>query len=147
MLKICTKCNKSKDLDNFDKHIKVKSGYRSICKLCTTEYYKQYYTTNKSNVLLNQKIYKDKTKGLTNNNTATRRARKLQATLKCLTPEDLEAIKEFYIVARWLTEAFEEDFHVDHIIPLNGKTVCGLHVPWNLQILTAKENLEKGISY
>jgi 5-methylcytosine-specific restriction endonuclease McrA len=64
---------------------------------------------------------------------AKRRAIKLRATPKFA---NLKKIREIY-------KNCPKGYHVDHIVPLNNKNVCGLHVEWNLQYLTASANLSK----
>lgn len=76
-------------------------------------------------------------------NNAKRRARQLQATPQWA---DSEKIKEIYEISIAATELMEPT-HVDHIVPLQGKNVCGLHVEYNLQILIARANLSKGNSH
>jgi len=56
---------------------------------------------------------------------------------------DLAAIKIFYREARWLTRRTQLRHHVDHIVPIEGGTVCGLHVQHNLRIITAVSNVRR----
>jgi 5-methylcytosine-specific restriction endonuclease McrA len=48
-----------------------------------------------------------------------------------------------YLEAQRLTKLTGERYVVDHIIPLRSDIVCGLHVPWNLRVMTQEENLKK----
>jgi hypothetical protein len=74
---------------------------------------------------------------------ARRRAAKLNATPKWLTREHLKQIERYYIVAKWVESILNEPIEVDHIVPLQGENVSGLHAPWNLQLLTEEENCSK----
>ena len=60
---------------------------------------------------------------------AKRRARKLRACPDWLTREQVEEINSFYKEAELRKQSSGIVWHVDHIVPLQGKTVCGLHVP------------------
>ena len=81
-----------------------------------------------------------------------RRALQLQATPLWLTEEHLKRIEEVYIEAARLTKETGVKYSVDHIYPLQGIGSIGLHVPWNLRVITFSSNsskknrLPKGVS-
>ena len=75
---------------------------------------------------------------------ARRRAAKLRATPPWLTGEQIKEMVKIYKEAAMIEARTGVQHYVDHIVPLQGKNVSGLHVPWNLQILTADENWSKG---
>ena len=74
---------------------------------------------------------------------AKRRASKLNATPSWLTKEQLAQIEAIYLHAQIWTEVTGVPYHVDHIIPLQGTHVCGLHVPWNLRVMKGEDNVRK----
>lgn len=77
-------------------------------------------------------------------NSAKRRAQLLSATPSWA---DQKAIKVEYALAKWCSQVMDEDYHVDHIVPLKGKNVCGLHVHQNLQVIPASVNQAKRNSF
>lgn len=73
-----------------------------------------------------------------------RKVAKKQRVLPWLTKEHFKQIEEFYTIAKMFQMYTGQEYHVDHIVPLQGKNVSGFHVPWNLQVIPAKQNLSKG---
>ena len=71
---------------------------------------------------------------------ATRRARTRNATPPWLTKEMRAEIKALHAEANALKAKFGVTFDVDHIVPLDGRHVSGLHVPWNMRVITQAEN-------
>lgn len=76
--------------------------------------------------------------------TVNRRTRLTKRTPLWLTDSDRKTIKQMYQKAYKISLTTGIKHHVDHIVPLRGVNVSGLHVPWNLQVLTAVENQSKG---
>ena len=116
---------------------------------------KRYYERNKEAVIARaaarpveekrrlQAQYKDRNVDVVRADTSVRKRRHREATPKWLTPEQKQAMRQLYIQARKLTELTGERYVVDHIVPLRSHEVCGLHVPWNLRVITQEENLKK----
>lgn len=164
-MKICINCKINKQITEFNKNKRFKDGLQYWCRSCTQKYALSVKSSKegKEKELFYAKTYRDRPeiktkksnykkkygktiKGKAKNNAyiAKRHAAKLQATPPWLTKEQFKEIETFYIEAAKRTRETGIDHEVDHIIPLQGKEVRGLPVPWNLQILTKAENCSKG---
>jgi hypothetical protein len=91
-----------------------------------------------------EKLYAKQNPALFAYKTRLRKAAKLQRTPGWLTEDDYWLIKEAYDLAALRTKMFGFKWSVDHIIPLRGKTVSGLHIPSNLQVIPLSQNSSKG---
>lgn len=129
-----------------------------MSKTNSKEYNQQYYQKNKDRLKLKHRLYREKNLSLYRAMTrasqkknpacsaahsAKRRAIKSMCTPKWLTPTHIEQINMFYECSAFYSNLTGTKFQVDHIIPMQGKEVCGLHVPWNLQVITREENISE----
>lgn len=161
-MKLCTKCKAEKDLPLFGKDKSKKSGYSSCCLECSKkasqvrrdidpkrsrEITKNYRTRNSDKEKARYTRYNKENPEVRAHHSAKRRAETLDATPVWLTKEQHDDIKAMYALAKKFERLCNTCYHVDHIVPLAGKDVCGLHVPWNLQLLPAKINMTKGNRY
>ncbi len=97
-------------------------------QMCEPHYMRQYLNDHR------QELYA---------NANARRSRVKQATPPWLTAEDWAKIKSIYRNCAQITLATGIEHHVDHEIPIKGRGVRGLHVPWNLRVITGVENKAK----
>lgn len=114
--------------ENKERILKLNKDYYDKHPEKRKQYYKTYSQKNPAKILALKNKY---------------RTSKLNRTPVWLSKEQLNEIEQFYKKAEIVTKQTGIKHHVDHIVPLQGKDVSGLHVPWNLQVIPATENLKK----
>jgi hypothetical protein len=139
--------SKQDRLDHPDKYKKFSRKYYQDNKEALSSRNREYYYDNLEKARADNAKWKRENRGAVNAYCAKRRAAKINRTPYWLTEGDLFIITEIYDQAQQLTIATGIDHHVDHEYPLQGDIVSGLHIPENLQILLASDNLTKSNSY
>jgi len=154
----CKLCAKQYRKDNAEKIAVRKKKYRQEHSEEIAVYGKGWHQENVERVSTNNKKYREENAekeavrckkyrhenpDKVNARNAKRRAAKKKRVPKWLNKARKAEIVVLYTQARELTKLTGIQFHVDHIVPLQGKTVSGLHIPDNLQVLTEHENCSK----
>jgi hypothetical protein len=148
----CFKCNTRKPLTEFRKRSDSPSGIFYRCTLCVngardkvkkTQSDSDYYKNNADIIKLKVKQYrKDNPEKIAELSARNRATRKQQAP-SWLTQDQKLEIRMIYAERKRVSKETGIPHHVDHIAPIKGETICGLHVPWNLRVITAEENHKK----
>lgn len=124
-----------------------KKLYRAQNSLEHASYMQEWRKVNKDHTQQYGKKYREANKAFVNFLCQKRKIALTNRTPPWLSEDDLWAIQEAYLLAEKRTQLFGFSWHVDHVIPLRGKNVSGLHVPNNLQVIPAIDNLRKTNKY
>ena len=174
--KVCTKCEEEKGVSLFAKSKSRKDGCNNWCKACMSEYRKsynktekakaasresslkhhrenrdrlvedmrEYHAANRDPIRERQKQYYEDNLPYMLQRASVGRGERAKRTVSWANQQMIDA---YYMEARRLEDLTGIKFHVDHIIPLQGELVSGLHVETNLQLLPAHENIGKSNSF
>jgi hypothetical protein len=107
------------------------------------EYMSAYAEKERSRVRAIASKWQQNNKGKVNANTACRHTAKMQRQPSWLTKEDKQYIRCLYQLSAMRSRESGIEWNVDHVVPLQGENVSGLHVPWNLQVIPASDNFKK----
>lgn len=121
-------------------HIAIRGTVDGSCRVCSSLWHKKHPESGRLRTARHKKKYPHKNAA----NQMKRKAAKLRATPAWA---DLHLIELEYELAAWCTKVIGTPYHVDHIIPLQGKLVCGLHVQNNLQVIPAEVNVSKNNTF
>lgn len=143
------KRNKASYLAN-KKRYAIDEQFREYCKAATSKFIKQRRIESVEQRVKDSQAgcnWAKKYKYKANARNLLRLSSKLQRTPKWLTQTDLLAIQRIYRLAAILSEKTGIKHQVDHVLPLRGKLVSGLHVPNNLRVVSEQFNKSKSNKY
>jgi len=145
-MKVCSKCKIEKDSSHFHRKRGRADGLVAQCKPCTSEKSHRYYLENAEAVKASTAKYRSENAEFCNSGSNASQAAR-NAAERCPVWADKAELREVYAQAFALKCISGISYHVDHILPIKGKLVSGLHVASNLQILTPSENMSKNNKY
>jgi 5-methylcytosine-specific restriction endonuclease McrA len=154
--RVCKRCDKSfPATTEFFVTLRVPqknwTGFVSECRACRNLRYKPFYEKNRERLIAQAIVRKRVYRGSEEGRNYERRKSRYLVTLgkarrwHAVPPwADLKRIEAIYAIADFLTQETGIVYEVDHVHPLRHKVLCGLHVPWNLRVITQTVNRSKG---
>ena len=135
------------DSKNKSSKSEYSKAYREANYESLSEKGRDYRRDNLDKITAYFKVWAQENPGKVSLHRTKRRQGLRNATPVWLSDTQIDEIGDFYTLAKDCYLVTGEAYEVDHIVPIQGKDICGLHVPWNLQVLPRDLNRKKSNLY